>query len=275
MMKETPPTLTLEATTFNKPQLQEQLSVLEQRQEAQIALAGRSNVGKSSLVNALARRKQLAKISATPGKTRSINFYRVAPDGFSLVDLPGYGYAKCSQEERKSWAKLIEYYLTNTPTLKALALLLDCRIPPQALDRDLADFARGHGIPLLPVLTKADKCTQVERSKRQQEWSRLLNGIMPLPVSSKDMRGVDALWSELRRFAGTGESVSEEELSGERLFPPSPKSIPPTPKTFVTVDGGPGGKAADGLMSVPCAFCSYEPMTCSVRFRTEHVIFYL
>ena len=166
MMKETPPTLTLEATTFNKPQLQ----------EAQIALAGRSNVGKSSLVNALARRKQLAKISATPGKTRSINFYRVAPDGFSLVDLPGYGYAKCSQEERKSWAKLIEYYLTNTPTLKALALLLDCRIPPQALDRDLADFARGHGIPLLPVLTKADKCTQVERSKRQQEWSRLLKG---------------------------------------------------------------------------------------------------
>ena len=93
MMKETPPTLTLEATTFNKPQLQEQLSVLEQRQEAQIALAGRSNVGKSSLVNALARRKQLAKISATPGKTRSINFYSVAPDGFSLVDLPGYGYA--------------------------------------------------------------------------------------------------------------------------------------------------------------------------------------
>ena len=219
MMKETPPTLTLEATTFNKPQLQEQLSVLEQRQEAQIALAGRSNVGKSSLVNALARRKQLAKISATPGKTRSINFYRVAPDGFSLVDLPGYGYAKCSQEERKSWAKLIEYYLTNTPTLKALALLLDCRIPPQALDRDLADFARGHGIPLLPVLTKADKamrearqaCVRLAPRRHEQEWSRLLNGIMPLPVSSKDMRGVDALWSELRRFAGTGESVSQEE----------------------------------------------------------------
>jgi len=182
MMKETPPTLTLEATTFNKPQLQEQLSVLEQRQEAQIALAGRSNVGKSSLVNALARRKQLAKISATPGKTRSINFYRVAPDGFSLVDLPGYGYAKCSQEERKSWAKLIEYYLTNTPTLKALALLLDCRIPPQALDRDLADFARGHGIPLLPVLTKADKCTQqapagVEPfAQRHHASSRFLQG---------------------------------------------------------------------------------------------------
>ena len=209
-MKETPPTLTLEATTFNRQQLQDQLAVLEERHEAQIALAGRSNVGKSSLVNALARRKQLAKISATPGKTRSINFYRVDPDGFSLVDLPGYGYARCSQEERKSWAKLIGFYLTGTPSLKALALLLDCRVPPQALDRDLADFARGHGIPLLPILTKADKCSQLERSKRQQEWSRLLDGILPLPVSSKDMRGVDALWAELRRYAGGGEKADEE-----------------------------------------------------------------
>lgn len=209
MMKETPPTLTLEATTFNKEQLRGQLDVLDERQEAQIALAGRSNVGKSSLVNALARRKQLAKISATPGKTRSINFYGVAPDGFSIVDLPGYGYAKCSQEERRSWAKLIEYYLTNASRLKALALLLDCRIPPQALDRDLADFARAHGIPLLPVLTKADKCTQTERSRRQQEWSRLLGGLLPLPVSSKDMRGVDDLWTALRRAA------REEKESGE------------------------------------------------------------
>ena len=167
-------------------------------------------MGKSSLINALAVRKKLAKVSATPGKTRSINFYRVQPHNFFLVDLPGYGYAKCSQEERKSWAKLIEYYLTNTPALKALALLLDCRIPPQALDCDLADFARVHGIPLLPVLTKADKCTQVERSKRQQEWSRLLNGVMPLPVSSKDMLGIDALWRELRRFVGAGKGVGEE-----------------------------------------------------------------
>ena len=176
----------------------------------QIVFAGKSNVGKSSVINKLLNRKNFARVSAQPGKTIHINYFTI-DKAMYLVDLPGYGYAKCSQEERKSWAKLIEYYLTNTPTLKALALLLDCRIPPQALDRDLADFARGHGIPLLPVLTKADKCTQVERSKRQQEWSRLLNGIMPLPVSSKDMRGVDALWSELRHFAGTGESVSEEE----------------------------------------------------------------
>ena len=175
----------------------------------EVAFAGKSNVGKSSLINGLMNRKSLARTSSQPGKTQTINFYNINKFMY-LVDLPGYGYAKCSQEERKSWAKLIEYYLTNTPALKALALLLDCRIPPQALDRDLADFARGHGIPLLPVLTKADKCTQVERSKRQQEWSRLLNGVMPLPVSSKDMRGIDALWRELRRFVGAGKGVGEE-----------------------------------------------------------------
>ena len=175
----------------------------------QIAFAGKSNVGKSSVINKLLLRKNFARVGEAPGKTTHINFFRIDAKLY-LVDLPGYGYAKCSQEERKSWAKLIEYYLTNTPTLKALALLLDCRIPPQALDRDLADFARGHGIPLLPVLTKADKCTQVERSRRQQEWSRLLNGIMPLPVSSTDMRGIDALWRELRRFVGAGKGVGEE-----------------------------------------------------------------
>ena len=191
-------TLTLVATTFNREQLQAQLDALDARNAFQIALAGRSNVGKSSLVNALARRRQLAKISATPGKTRSINFYWVEPDGFALVDLPGYGYARCSHEERRSWAKLIEYYLTDRPSLKALALLLDCRIPPQALDRELADFARGHGIPLLPVLTKADKCSQTERAKKQQEWSLLLAGISPLAVSAKELRGIDALWAAIR-----------------------------------------------------------------------------
>mgnify|MGYP000490113055 CR=1 FL=1 len=175
----------------------------------QIVFAGKSNVGKSSVINKLLNRKNFARVSAQPGKTIHINYFTI-DKAMYLVDLPGYGYAKCSQEERKSWAKLIEYYLTNTPALKALALLLDCRIPPQALDRDLADFARVHGIPLLPVLTKADKCTQVERSKRQQEWSRLLNGVMPLPVSSKDMRGIDALWRELRRFVGAGKGVGEE-----------------------------------------------------------------
>ena len=151
------PTLTLESTVYT---LQQLLDV----PEAQVALAGRSNVGKSSLINALAVRKKLAKVSATPGKTRSINFYRVQPHNFFLVDLPGYGYARASHSERRSWAALLEKYLSTCKNLRALALLLDSRLPPQKLDLELAGFARSCGLPLLPILTKADKCNQRERA---------------------------------------------------------------------------------------------------------------
>ena len=99
------PTLTLESTVYT---LQQLLDV----PEAQVALAGRSNVGKSSLINALAVRKKLAKVSATPGKTRSINFYRVQPHNFFLVDLPGYGYASVAKTERDRWGKLMEDFLS-------------------------------------------------------------------------------------------------------------------------------------------------------------------
>ena len=133
------PTLTLESTVYT---LQQLLDV----PEAQVALAGRSNVGKSSLINALAVRKKLAKVSATPGKTRSINFYRVQPHNFFLVDLPGYGYARASHSERRSWATLLEKYLSTCKNLCALALLLDSRLPPQKLDLELAGFARSCGL---------------------------------------------------------------------------------------------------------------------------------
>ena len=180
--------LTLEATVFNRKQLEDHLRTLGGA--AQIALAGRSNVGKSSLINALGQRRRLAKTSATPGKTRSVNLYRVAPHGFILSDLPGYGYARCGREEQRRWARLIEEYLRHGG-VTALALLIDCRIPPQNADRELVDFARAAGIPLLPLLTKADKCSQAERSRRRQEWSRLLDGVLPLAVSSRDGLGID------------------------------------------------------------------------------------
>ena len=112
-------TLTLENTAYT-------LDQLSRRDIPQMALAGRSNVGKSSLVNALAGRKQLAKTSATPGKTRSVNYYRAIPEGFWLVDLPGYGYARCSKEEREKWRLLIERYLSRSTALLGLVLLLDC-----------------------------------------------------------------------------------------------------------------------------------------------------
>ena len=88
-------------------------------------------MGKSSLINALANRKELAKISASPGKTRSLNFFRVRPHNYWLVDLPGYGYARCSKRERENWAGLINAYLTRTPGLRAVALLIDSRLPPR------------------------------------------------------------------------------------------------------------------------------------------------
>ena len=180
--------------------------------EPQIALAGRSNVGKSSLVNALAGRKSLAKVSATPGKTRSLNFYRVEPQPFYVVDLPGYGYARCSKQEREKWGQLMQRYLISCTQLKALALLLDCRLTPQKLDMQLAEFARAHHITILPVLTKADKCTQKERSERQTQWRQLLGGVNPVITSAQSRMGMDNLWRELRRAAGFEE---DRETSAE------------------------------------------------------------
>lgn len=179
--------------------------------EPQVALAGRSNVGKSSLVNALAGRKSLAKVSATPGKTRSLNFYRVEPQPFYIVDLPGYGYARCSKQEREKWGTLMQRYLTECANLKALALLLDCRLPPQKLDMQLAEFSRNHNIPILGILTKADKCTQKERSDRQHEWGALLGGQKPIITSSQSRLGMDKLWEALRTAAGFGAQCTDTE----------------------------------------------------------------
>ena len=193
MMKETPPTLTLEATTFNKPQLQEQLSVLEQRQEAQIALAGRSNVGKSSLVNALARRKQLAKISATPGKTRSINFYRVAPDGFSLVDLPGYGYARVSKAEQQRWGALMETYFAMD--LLTLGIqIVDIRHKPTRDDMTMAEWFRASGKPWVIIANKLDKIkkSQLEGNIAEIRQTLLLPEEVPvIPFSAEKGFGRD------------------------------------------------------------------------------------
>ncbi len=186
--------LTLESTAYT-------LDQLTTRPEAQIALAGRSNVGKSSLINALAGRKKLAKVSSTPGKTRSVNFYLVEPLNFYLVDLPGYGYARASHSEREKWAKLLEQYLVECASLKALALLLDCRLTPQQLDLNLASFAQRNRLLLVPVLTKADKCNQRERSARQKEWQDIL-GICPVLTSSSSRLGIDALWRALAQAAG-------------------------------------------------------------------------
>lgn len=173
----------------------------------QAAMAGRSNVGKSSLINALAGRKKLAKVSSTPGKTKSINFYLVKPYDFYLVDLPGYGYAKASHHDRQEWAKTLEYYLANARALRTLALLLDCRLAPQKLDLELAKYAENINLPILPILTKIDKCTQKERTARQTEWQDILN-IKPLMVSASKHTGLDKVWKALI-LAATGKNPEE------------------------------------------------------------------
>ena len=174
---------------------------------AQIALAGRSNVGKSTLVNCLAGRKSLAKISATPGKTRSLNFYQAQAAGYCLVDLPGYGYARCSKSEREKWARLIEAYLKKTDQLRAVAALVDCRLTPQRLDVELVDWLRSRRIPLILVLTKADKCSQRDREARKKQWRELAQpAFPPILFSGKTGLGREALCRVLAEAAVSPET---------------------------------------------------------------------
>lgn len=187
-------TLTLESTIYTPRQMQ-------LPDAPQLALAGRSNVGKSSLVNALAGRRTLAKTSSTPGKTRSINLYRVTPGDFYLADLPGYGYARASHADRDAWARLIHAYLTDNPHLRALVLLLDSRLAPQQLDMDLVAYAQEHHIPLLPVLTKVDKTSLKERAQVARRWADILGTPEPpLAVSSRTGLGIAHLWRSIERF---------------------------------------------------------------------------
>lgn len=187
-----PPTLTLETTAFT-------LNQLICPDAPQVALAGRSNVGKSSLINALAGRRNLAKTSATPGKTRSVNYYRVGTAETFLVDLPGYGYARCGMQERKAWAALTEQYLRGSSGLRALAVLLDARLSPQRADLDLVAFAASLGLSLLPILTKTDKCNKRELEHCKRAWGAFLDP-QSLRVTSSDKKiGIDTLWDTLER----------------------------------------------------------------------------
>lgn len=146
----------------------------------EIAFAGRSNVGKSSLLNALVRRKAFARVSKTPGRTREINFFRVN-EHFMLVDLPGYGYAKISKERKATWKPLIEGYLRRSPTLRGVVLLLDLRHDPTDDDRQMLDFLAEVEVPTLVALTKVDKLGAVARAKRIAELTELV-GLDPAQV---------------------------------------------------------------------------------------------
>lgn len=166
----------------------------------EVAFIGRSNVGKSSLFNALVGRKNLARTSKKPGKTTEFNFYRV--DGkYHFVDLPGFGYAKVARKERERWALLIERYLNERAPLRAVVHLIDSRHPPMETDEDVIDFMRTLDVPYVLVLTKADKLSGNGRFQSKNRVEKLLDGVgLKLPIvltSAKTGRGIKELQSWL------------------------------------------------------------------------------
>jgi GTP-binding protein len=130
----------------------------------QVAIAGKSNVGKSSLINGLCRQKNLAKTSSTPGKTRLINVF-LLNDNFHLIDLPGYGYAKVSKKEQAGWGQMMGEYFGGSQTLKTVIQLVDIRHLPSKEDEEMVQFLRANNIPFILVATKADKLSRVQRQR--------------------------------------------------------------------------------------------------------------
>ena len=162
----------------------------------EIAFAGKSNVGKSSLINALMNRKSYARISATPGKTQTINFYNIN-EALYLVDLPGYGYAKVSEQEKIKWGQLIERYLHTSGQLRAVFLLIDIRHAPSANDKMMYHWIVEQGYQPIIIATKLDKIkrSQVQKCiKILKEGLELVPGTKVIPFSSQTKQGRDEIW---------------------------------------------------------------------------------
>ncbi len=172
----------------------------------QIAFSGRSNVGKSSLINTLLGRKSLARVSSAPGKTITINFYDVDKKLY-LVDLPGYGFAKRSPEDKQKWSALTDGYFTANPNLDRICLILqlvDSRIGPTADDEMMLEFLRSAELPYVVVATKADKLNATERKKNLEALRAhpLIEGVPVIPFSSLKGEGKDEVWREIYRSTG-------------------------------------------------------------------------
>lgn len=171
----------------------------------EIAFAGRSNVGKSSLINKLVRRKKLARVSNTPGRTREINFFEVNGT-FVLADLPGYGYARVSKERKAAWRPLIESYLRGSPALKGVVQLLDARRKPSEDDLYMLEFLAQVGTPTIIVATKVDKLAKAERSKRIEQLAEEAGVDLDqvIPFSAVNGEGRDDLAEAIVELIGGG-----------------------------------------------------------------------
>lgn len=174
----------------------------------EIAFVGRSNVGKSSLINALMNRKSLARVSGSPGKTRTINFYNIE-NKLYFVDLPGYGYARAPKNEVEKWGKMIEGYLQNREQLKCIILLLDIRHPPSAQDLQMYQWLAYYGFKMVCVLTKTDKLnrSQVPKHvKMVREGLGLGTDALLLPFSSETKQGREELLGVIEGLIGPADN---------------------------------------------------------------------
>ena len=178
----------------------------------EIAFVGRSNVGKSSLINRLLNRKALAKTSSTPGKTRLINYFLINED-MVFVDLPGYGYAKISKSERESLGKMVEKYLSTSKELKMVAVLQDMRREQTDMDRTMIDLIRHYGIPVLLIYTKADKFSNNQRIQRLKKLGTSLTPVDsgPISFSSSTGAGREKVWELINEVIETREETSPDE----------------------------------------------------------------
>ena len=171
-------------------------STLPETSFPEVAFAGKSNVGKSSLINALMNRKSYARTSSQPGKTQTINFYNIN-DSMYLVDLPGYGYARVSEKEKEQWGRMIERYLHSSSQLKAVFLLIDIRHDPSANDRLMYKWIVDQGYQPVIIATKLDKIkrSQVQKHvKMLKEGLALVPGTRVIPFSSVTKQGRDEIW---------------------------------------------------------------------------------
>lgn len=183
-------------------------SVLPKNDKVEIAFAGKSNVGKSSLINALMNRKALARTSAQPGKTQTINFYNIN-NALYLVDLPGYGYAKVSQAEKEKWGKLIERYLHGSEQLRAVFLLIDIRHEPSANDRQMYDWILHNGYEPIIIATKLDKIKRSQVAKQVKlvkEGLQVRPGTIVIPFSAETKQGRDEIWEVIESYMETPEN---------------------------------------------------------------------
>ena len=177
-------------------------STLPENRMMEIAFAGKSNVGKSSLINAIMNRKSLARTSSEPGKTQTINYYNVN-DQFYLVDLPGYGYARVSRETQEKWGRMIERYLKKSKVLRSIFLLIDIRHEPSANDRMMYDWILHQGYRPIIIATKADK---INRSQLQKQLKLVRTGLnadqdtVLIPFSAVTKQGRDEIYDLIDRY---------------------------------------------------------------------------